>query len=307
MAINNPIITDSDWLQAAAVEIQNKDGGGKIEVPDFASRIRAIPTGSDFDMTVADNQVKMLVYIHPEIMRCCVIYFQEFENDVEVDWGDGSPVETSSVVGSERTTAPCIFHSYSKSGLALIVLTANQGYVNLIDSNGFLSFAGADGRTNGNQFPNNYYRHSVVGLSFGKNVLSIGGINSCLGLKFIINYSYGRAAHNSALGYITFNDSQSLNTFPMLMDSAIRNLKIPSYSRHFETNTFRNCVYLGTADFTDFTTDDLSQCIFGSTLFTGSINNGLIILFKDQETAEYAKTITNLSVWSDYIKYVGEV
>ena len=42
MAINNPVITDSDWLQAAAVAIQNKDGGDKIEVPDFASRIENI-------------------------------------------------------------------------------------------------------------------------------------------------------------------------------------------------------------------------------------------------------------------------
>ena len=45
MAINNPIVTDSEWLQATAVAIQNKDGGSKMGVPDFASRIEAIPTG----------------------------------------------------------------------------------------------------------------------------------------------------------------------------------------------------------------------------------------------------------------------
>ena len=39
MVINNPIVTDSEWLQATAVAIQNKDGGSKMEVPDFASRI----------------------------------------------------------------------------------------------------------------------------------------------------------------------------------------------------------------------------------------------------------------------------
>ena len=44
MVINNPIVTDSEWLQAAAVAIQNKDGGSKMGVPDFASRIEAIPT-----------------------------------------------------------------------------------------------------------------------------------------------------------------------------------------------------------------------------------------------------------------------
>ena len=45
MEINNPIVTDSEWLQAAAVAIQNKDGGSKMEVSDFASRIDALPTG----------------------------------------------------------------------------------------------------------------------------------------------------------------------------------------------------------------------------------------------------------------------
>lgn len=43
MAINNPVITDSDWLQATAVAIQNKDGGSKMGVPDFASRVDALP------------------------------------------------------------------------------------------------------------------------------------------------------------------------------------------------------------------------------------------------------------------------
>ena len=46
MAINNPIVTDSDWLQDTALAIQEKDGGGKIEVPNFARRIRAIPSGT---------------------------------------------------------------------------------------------------------------------------------------------------------------------------------------------------------------------------------------------------------------------
>lgn len=58
MAINNPIVTDSEWLQAAAVEIQNKDGGGKMEVPDFASRIANIPSGGTLiPKTITENGV----------------------------------------------------------------------------------------------------------------------------------------------------------------------------------------------------------------------------------------------------------
>ena len=46
MAINNPVVTDSTWLQDTALAIQEKDGGGKIEVPDFAGRIRSILSGT---------------------------------------------------------------------------------------------------------------------------------------------------------------------------------------------------------------------------------------------------------------------
>ena len=59
MEINNPIVTDSEWLQAAAVSIQNKDGGSKMGVPDFASRIDALPTGGGtlIPKTINENGV----------------------------------------------------------------------------------------------------------------------------------------------------------------------------------------------------------------------------------------------------------
>lgn len=44
MAINNPIVTDSEWLQATAVAIQNKDGGGQMTVEQMPTRITAIST-----------------------------------------------------------------------------------------------------------------------------------------------------------------------------------------------------------------------------------------------------------------------
>ena len=58
MAINNPVITDSDWLQATAVAIQNKDGGSKMGVPDFASRVDALPTAPTLiPKTITENGV----------------------------------------------------------------------------------------------------------------------------------------------------------------------------------------------------------------------------------------------------------
>ena len=58
MAINNPVITDSDWLQATAVAIQNKDGGSKMEVPDFARRVDALPAAPVLiPKTITENGV----------------------------------------------------------------------------------------------------------------------------------------------------------------------------------------------------------------------------------------------------------
>ena len=56
MAINNPIIADADIIQDTAVAIQEKDHGGKMEHPDFPSRIRALPTNL-IPKTITENGV----------------------------------------------------------------------------------------------------------------------------------------------------------------------------------------------------------------------------------------------------------
>ena len=56
MAINNPVIADADIIQDTAVAIQEKDHGGKMEHPDFPSRIRALPTNL-IPKTITQNGV----------------------------------------------------------------------------------------------------------------------------------------------------------------------------------------------------------------------------------------------------------
>lgn len=295
-------VIDDSKLQDIAVAIQSKDNGGQMTVDQMAGRIENIPSGSDFDMTVTANQIKMLVYIHPEIMHCYVNFIQTVANGVEVDWGDGTPVNTSSATGQDRYSCASIAHDYSTTGYKIIKMTVKQGTVSLIESNGCISFAGADGNTNGNQFPNNYYRHSLVGIVFGDN--TSGNVGQCRALSFVHNFN-GSVGGNSALTDATIRDSATVLTG--VDGTSIRNIKIPSSVKVFYDNCFRNCTYLGVVDFTDYTIYDLSQCTFGATMFVSATSNGLVILFKDQETADYAKTITNLSVWASYIKYVGEV
>ena len=56
-------VIDDTKLQNIAVAIQAKDNGGQMTVDEMAGRIEAIPAGSDFDMTVTDDQVKMVIEV----------------------------------------------------------------------------------------------------------------------------------------------------------------------------------------------------------------------------------------------------
>ena len=57
-------VIDDTKLNNIAVAIQAKDNGGQMTVDEMAGRIEAIPTGSDFDMTVTYNQVKMVIEVN---------------------------------------------------------------------------------------------------------------------------------------------------------------------------------------------------------------------------------------------------
>lgn len=300
-AFKSEIEVDNELFKDIGEGIAEKDGGEIPERSELVERIGAIPF-FDYDLPVEDNQIKMLVRIHPVIKNCYVNFIQSIAYGVEVDWGDRTSVDTSSSIGKDRYTCATIAHTYNSTGLKIITLTAKQGTLSVISNNGFISFAGASGITDGNQFPNNYYRNALIGISFGNDIY--GSVDETRSLQFAINVA-NDVRYNDYLNYLTIRDS--VVNFPLINNTGIRQIKIPVSARNFRTTGFKWCAFLGVVDFTDFTIDNLSQCTFGSDLFTNSTGNGLTILFKDQETAEYAKTITNLSTWADYIKYVGEV
>ena len=81
------------------------------------------------------------------------------------------------------------------------------------------------------------------------------------------------------------------------------NLKIPVCMSIGNTAFYRTSLinYL----FTDWTSDDITNCVFGTNIFSG-INNTQKIVFATQEIAEVAKNTTNLATYASYIHYVGE-
>lgn len=297
-------IIDDTKLQNIAVAIQAKDNGGQMTVDDMPDRIRALI--SDFDMSVTDNQIKMLVYIDDDVANCYVNYIQTIANDVEVDWGDGTPAETSSAVGTGRYDCASLSHNYLIRGYVIIVFTAHNGIVKTIDNNGFLSFAGAPSSINGNQFPNNNFRINVFGISYGDN--TDGNILTEMPtLYFALNFKPNISANN--IMYVTLRQNV---TEWRVIGGSIRNIKVPNTITSFTDNCTRNAQFLNTLDFTNWTIETLNNCTFGGTnmfLYSGRHANALghtILLFATQEIAEAAKQKTNLAVYADWIKYEGE-
>lgn len=300
-------VIDDSKLQSIAVAIQGKDGGGQMTVDEMPERIQALPSDLISELkNVTDNQIKMLVYIDDDVANCYVNYVQTIANDVEVDWGDGTPIDTSPSTGGSRVNCAAIPHTYSKRGYLIITLSAHESNIKLISSNGFLSFGGANGNVNGNQFPNNNYRLNVVGLSFGNNTTM--SVDSAVGLNRVIAYNID---FWFALCYaieITVRDGAQ--NFPAINYNNMRHVLIPNTVTNFGADVMTNCPNLNLIDFRSWSLENINSAIFNGQFLAGSGRsaNSLghpILLFSTQEIAEAAKQKTNLAVYADWITYEG--
>lgn len=271
--------------------------------------VDVVQKGEVIDKSVQPNQIKMLVNITEDVANCYVLYIQTVAHGVEVDWGDGTSTSSSASIEKTRSQCATINHIYTDYGLKIITLTANEGQVGLIGSNGFLSFAGAPGSVNGNQYPNNVYRYSVLGLYFGdlpymyyendKSVdLSAGGLYE------IINAINPNTGNNSALTNLIINKQSTYIGMNVTLPG-LQSINIPPCPK-LSNNLFRNCTALKKVDMTDWTVEDLLNSTWGASAFY-SAHSSLQIIFKTKEIMEVAKTITNLSEYGDYMTYEGEI
>lgn len=306
MAINNPIVTDSEWLQATAVAIQNKDGGSKMEVPDFASRIEALPLEQNFDMTVTENQVKMIIEVNDNDLSLWTRFGQTANSTVTVDWGDGTQdVYTESEYRSlEYATQRK--HQYQKAGRYLVTETITDGSLTIgaVNAHSTLSEGVLAGNyKNAQDNVRQMYNYKVKELSFGDSI-TVSGLQN---IPFVIIHNdINFICSGIATDYIVIKEGTGTIGSYWFNGCTAYSIKIPSSVNFINNNAFDSC-WARIIDFTDMELTEQGELPFSisaTNVFRGSSSTRL--LFKTQEIAEVAKNTTNLSVYASRIKYEGE-
>ena len=297
-------IIDDTKLQNIAVAIQAKDNGGQMTVDEMPGRIEAIPTGSDFDMTVTANQVKMII----EVSDFDLSFWTRFKisggGTVTVDWGDGTSDEYTG--DSHFEYAPQRKHNYNKFGEYLVTVTIENGTltIGIINDICTLSEGALSTDKNSQDIVRKMYNYKLKALAFGDDII-VTGLNNLSYIK-LFSEVWFKMMYASVDRIIIKNGVNILGTYWFGGTSAY-SIKIPSSVTQINNYAFSNCE-VRIIDFTDFQlneNNELPFTVLGSDAFRGS--DSTILLFATQEIAEVAKVTTNLSTYASRIKYVGEV
>lgn len=301
-------VIDDSKLNAIAVAIQSKDNSGQMTVDEMPGRIEAIPTGSDFDMTVTANQVKMII----EVFDFDLSFWTRFGIDgggtVTVDWGDGTTDTYSEDLILEY--APQRKHNYQDAGKYLVTLTVANGTIIIGSINGYSTLSEGELSVysiyhNDNDALRLMYNYKIKELAFGANVV----VKGLLRIPFVI-------IHNK----ITFSMTGTTTNFVEIADGVTTigeywfyevnaySVKIPSSVTTIANFAFQWC-RARIIDFTDIQLNKNNELpiTFTSTNIFNNTSASMILLFATQEIAEVAKVTTNLSAHASKIKYVGEV
>lgn len=298
-------VIDDTKLQDIAVAIQSKDNGGQMTVDEMAGRIEAIPTGSDFDMTVTANQVKMII----EVFDFDLSFWTRFGIDgggtVTVDWGDNT---TDAYTGDAILDyAPQRKHNYQNAEKYLVTLTVSNGTLIIGSVQGFSTLSEGEISVyyNNNDPLRLMYNYKIKELAFGANVV----VSGLFRIPFVI-------IHNK----ITFSMTGTTTNFVEIADGVTTigeywfyevnaySIKIPSSVTTIANFAFQWC-RVRIIDFTDIQLNKNNELpiTFTSTNIFNNTSASMILLFATQEIAEVAKATTNLSAHASKIKYVGEV
>ena len=298
-------VIDDTKLQNIAVAIQSKDNGGQMTVDEMAGRIEAIPTGSDFDMTVTANQVKMII----EVFDFDLSFWTRFAigggGTVTVDWGDES-IEEFTGDSVDLGAAPQSKHNYNKSGEYLVTVTIENGTLTIGSINDIcaLSEGALSTKINSQDTVRRMYNYKLKALACGDDII----VTELRQTSYIKLFSevWFNMMYSSVDRIIIKNGVNILKTYWFGGTSAY-SIKVPSSVTRIEQYAFSNCL-VRIIDFTDFQLNENNELPFtvhGDGAFRGSAST--ILLFATQEIAEVAKITTNLSQYASRIKYVGEV
>ena len=299
-------VIDDTKLQNIAVAIQSKDNGGQMTVDQMAGRIEAIPTGSDFDMTVTDNQVKMVIEVDDFDLSFWTRFGISGGGTVTVDWGDGTIESFTGNTSLEY--APQRKHNYQEAGKYLITETVSNGTLIIGSTNNISTLSEGkidDTNINSQDIVRYMYVIKVKEISIGNEISVYEGLRS---ISFIIIHSdIDFSLYQTNADFVKIKEGTVAIGHHWFNLTTAYSIKVPSSITLIENNAFAYC-RVRIIDFTDIQLNENNELPFivaTNTVFQGS--QSTILLFATQEVAEVAKVTTNLSAYASRIKYVGEV
>lgn len=299
------IEVDNELFENIGEAVAEKDGGEAPKRSELVERIEAIKTVPEFDMTVEDNQVKMVIEVDDFDLSFWTRFRISGGGTVTVDWGDEA-IEEFTGDSVDLEAAPQRKHNYNKSGEYLVTVTIENGTLTIGLVNGVCALSEGALSTNRNSqdIIRPMYSYKLKALAFGDDII-VTGLNRISYTKLFsevwFNMGYASVDH-----IIIKNGVNLLRTYWFGGTSAY-SIKVPASVTRIEQYAFSNCE-VRIIDFTDFRlneNNELPFTVLGDGAFRGS--DSTILLFATQEIAEVAKVTTNLSAYASRIKYVGEV
>lgn len=301
-------VIDDTKLQNIAVAIQSKDNGGQMTVDEMAGRIEAIPTGSDFDITVTDKQVKMVIEVNDYDLSFWT-RFGRSGNDpvtVTVDWGDGT---------TDTYTEKAILdyaaqrkHNYQEAGRYLVTETVENGALAIGSVNEYSTLSeGEIGNYYNSADTLRYmYNYKIKELAYGDSIVILNGFFNIPYIKIHNDIDY--YFRNISTDFITVKDGRTSIAENQFNSVTAYVMKIPNSVTTISNRAFA-AAKIRILDFTSIRLNENNELpiTFTSTNIFGGTSTSMILLFATQEIAEVAKVTTNLSQLASQIKYVGEV
>lgn len=297
-------VIDDSKLNDIAVAIQSKDSGGQMTVDEMVERIENIPSGSDFDITVTDTQVKMVIEVNDYDLSYWTRFGISGGGIVTVDWGDGT---IESFTGDAMLEyAPQRKHNYQKAGRYLVTETVENGTLTIgsVNSISTLSEGKISVYMNQADLVRIMYNNKLKEINYG-NAIVVSALSS---IPFVIIHAdVATYLSQTATDIINVKNGTAVIGGFWFQGTTAYKIYIPPSVTIVENYAFDQCK-IRIIDFTDIQLNENGELPFvvdGAQAFRGS--NSTILLFATQEIAEVAKNTTNLSVYADRIKYVGEV
>ena len=171
-----------------------------------------------------DGSTRIYVTLLEMALEPCVGFAQSMAHGILVDWGDGSPLESSELEGEENFVS--MSHRYEQAGEYVIRLIPEDGAELYLSGNSSTSKLLHNQPADGKYSP--MYAGAIKKVELGKGITSLGT----------------RTFYCQNLEEITIPEGVTVLQDAFYMSRSLKNLTVPSGVTVLSANAFRSCFSL---------------------------------------------------------------